>query len=392
MHFRFQNIAGSISTLVFILLFVFAGIFAGMFALRPAVAEAAASISLSPASGTYHVGETITVFATVAGSVPLNAISGSILFPPDQFSIVSVSKSSSILNFWVTEPAFSAGSGVVRFEGVVLGGFSGQSGTVVAINVRPLKEGTASARFQNAQVLANDGQGTDITGPTAGATYTIIPPAPKSQPPTPVEQPQPTETSQPAPTLAAPHIMLGNKYGSMSINGTSDYPTSQVLITFIGPDGSKIFLIDQTNEGGEFSVLVPKTLKYGRYTVTAVIIKSDKTSTQPSNTLRIQVGTIFSDLAWWDWLAIILLLLAIIYLVARLYFHFGRKATNVERRIYDAERTTDKVFDKLHAEVRNIEKNRLNTADKRAVSDLEKDLDAAERTIDKKIEDIDVGE
>ena len=139
MYFYLQNNMVKIHLIVlFFLLFVF----------NPLVANAA-NLSISPSSGTYMVGETITVRAVISGDVPLNAISGSILFPTGIFSIQSVSKNTSILNFWVTEPSFGKGSGVVRFEGVVLGGFQGSTGTIVTISLKALKTGSGTISFQN---------------------------------------------------------------------------------------------------------------------------------------------------------------------------------------------------------------------------------------------------
>lgn len=348
----------------------------------------AASLSISPSSGTYEVGETITVRAMVTSDSPLNAISGSILFPPSSFSVQSVSKSSSILNFWVTEPTSGKSSGVVRFEGVTLGGFYDRTGTVVTVSLKALNVGTAVVTFQNGQVLANDGEGTDITGSFGGATFNIIPATkapPKETPPAPEEK-------QPAPTLNAPEIMRGSKFGSPAILGTSDYPNAGVLLTFTALDGVKVFITGQADSDGGFTLLVPNSLKRGTYSVTAVMIRSDKTNSAVSNTIIIEIGNIFSDIGWQIWLLILLLLLLILYLIWRIYNHFWKNKNiykAIKREADEAEKVAHKSFDILREDIHDLEEDdKLGSAERRKISGIEKDLDSAEKVIDKEIEDI----
>src|SRR3989344_808049 len=103
----------------------------------------AAFLSLSPASGTYSVGDRITVKILVSSSdASINAVSGAL--------------------------SFSNTTGTVNFEGVALAGFQGNAGTLVTMTFRALKAGSGAISFQSGQVLANDGQGTDITSGLSG--------------------------------------------------------------------------------------------------------------------------------------------------------------------------------------------------------------------------------
>ena len=117
----------------------------------------AADLSLTPSNATFEVGDTITLQVVASSNSSLNAISGAIQFPTSIFSIESVSKSNSVLSFWVTEPSLSKTMGVVNFEGVALSGYIGGSGNVVTIKVKALKAGSGRITFQSGQVLANDG-------------------------------------------------------------------------------------------------------------------------------------------------------------------------------------------------------------------------------------------
>ena len=96
----------------------------------------AATLSLSPSSGTYVVGETFSV-SIIANSAnqALNAIDSIVSFPTDKLQVTSVSKESSIISLWIEEPTFFNNTGKVSMSGVVLTpGFSGSAGKVLKIN------------------------------------------------------------------------------------------------------------------------------------------------------------------------------------------------------------------------------------------------------------------
>src|SRR6185503_11214158 len=116
-----------------------------LFIFLPSVVQAA-TLSVNPTSGSFKTGDRVALKVVVTSNgVPFNAVSGVLSISPSVFTIESVSKANSVLNFWVTEPNASAGT--VKFEGVALGGFSGVSGTVVTINVRAIKAGTGVVSF-----------------------------------------------------------------------------------------------------------------------------------------------------------------------------------------------------------------------------------------------------
>jgi len=76
----------------------------------------AASLYLSPSSGTHTVGNIFTVSAYVnTNNAAINNSDATINFPTDLLEVVSVSRSSSIFSLWVEEPAFSNGGGTISF-------------------------------------------------------------------------------------------------------------------------------------------------------------------------------------------------------------------------------------------------------------------------------------
>lgn len=159
-------------------------LFLGICALAPFTTHAA-SLYLSPGTGTYKVGDTITatIYVESTGQA-MNAVSGTVSVPTDSFDIVGVSNSGSIVNFWVQEPVRQGTS--ATFEGVVLNpGYSGPAGKIATVTLRAKRTGTGSLSFSSASILANDGKGTNLLSGTRGATYTIgegatPPPAPQA--------------------------------------------------------------------------------------------------------------------------------------------------------------------------------------------------------------------
>ena len=86
----------------------------------------AATLSVSPGTGVYQSGTTFTAKVVVnTQGDPINAADGSLKFNPQELSVVSVNRSSSIFNLWVTEPAFSNSAGTISFSGGLPSGYTG---------------------------------------------------------------------------------------------------------------------------------------------------------------------------------------------------------------------------------------------------------------------------
>jgi hypothetical protein len=137
------------------------------------VAEAA-SLYLSPATGVHQANSTFSVRVMVnTQGQSINAADASLSFNPRELSVVSVNRSSSIFNLWVTEPTFSNSVGSINFSGGLPSGYSGTAGTVMTITFRAVGSGTARVNFSNGSVLANDGRGTNVLTTMNGGTYTI---------------------------------------------------------------------------------------------------------------------------------------------------------------------------------------------------------------------------
>lgn len=144
----------------------------------------AATLGVSPATNTYTVGDRATITVYVSSDTSVNAVSGVLKIPTDIFSVVSVSKSSSFLSFWVTDPVYHDSDGSIHFEGVSPGaGYSGSHGTVITVTLRAKQPGTGVFSFDGtSQVLANDGNGTDILAASPGASLSVVSAASQSTP------------------------------------------------------------------------------------------------------------------------------------------------------------------------------------------------------------------
>ncbi|OGG71099.1 hypothetical protein A3I99_03045 [Candidatus Kaiserbacteria bacterium RIFCSPLOWO2_02_FULL_45_11b] len=134
----------------------------------------AATLSLSPSTGVYTTGSTFTVRAVVnTQGKPVNAAEGTIKFNPAEVTVVSVNRSGSIFNLWVTEPTFSNSAGTISFSGGMPSGYTGSAGTIFSITFKTTNASAAKVNFTNGSVLANDGMGTNVLSSMNGGSYTI---------------------------------------------------------------------------------------------------------------------------------------------------------------------------------------------------------------------------
>lgn len=134
-----------------------------------------ASLYLSPSANSSKIGQsfTATVFVSSAEQA-MNAAQGTISFPADKLSVVSLSKSGSVVSLWIQEPSFSNSSGTVSFEGIVLNpGFTGSAGKMISINFKAKAAGDAVVSFSSGSILANDGKGTGILSGFGNARFNI---------------------------------------------------------------------------------------------------------------------------------------------------------------------------------------------------------------------------
>lgn len=149
-------------------------LFAAALLCTPAVSFAAA-LNAFPATIAVSAGEAFTETVSVSSSdQALNATSGTVTFPTDLLSVSSVSNANSILTLWVEQPTYSNYLGTVTWSGVVPNpGFIGAGGRVLSIRFFAKRAGTATIAFSSSEVLANDGNGTNILTAAHPASVSI---------------------------------------------------------------------------------------------------------------------------------------------------------------------------------------------------------------------------
>lgn len=103
---------------------------------------------------------------------PLNAIEGTVRFPTDLLEFKSLEDGNSIVNFWL-EHSVSGKTGEVVFSGITPGGYQGSKGLIFSMTFLVKQEGRGTFSIHNAQVLQNDGKGTEAKLQTFDSQFII---------------------------------------------------------------------------------------------------------------------------------------------------------------------------------------------------------------------------
>ena len=142
---------------------------------------AAATVSVSPASGTFITGSTfdVSIFLDTEGK-DVNTVKVSLEFPPDKLQLVSPSLGKSIVGVWMSQPVFDNQRGVIEFMGGIPNGINVSNGLIAKMTFRARGVGRAHLRFgSDSRVLLNDGLGTDDLNNTHNGVYNLVLPLPR---------------------------------------------------------------------------------------------------------------------------------------------------------------------------------------------------------------------
>lgn len=123
-----------------------------------------ASLYFSPLSENPRASSNFTLtIKTDSLAQAINAINGQLVFNPDKLEIINVSRIGSIFNIWLEEPNYSNLKGALSFQGgVPRPGFIGNGGTILHVIFKAKSQGITSVIWKKAEILANDGKGTNI--------------------------------------------------------------------------------------------------------------------------------------------------------------------------------------------------------------------------------------
>jgi len=140
----------------------------------------AATLSLSPSTGTFSIGSTfdVSILLNTEGQ-SINALSASISFPPDMLQVVSPSTGKSVIGVWTANPKLDNRLGKIEIEGGIPGGVNASNALVSTITFRVKSVGDAVVRFKDdSKVLLNNGLGTNALTQTSNAVYKFKLPPP----------------------------------------------------------------------------------------------------------------------------------------------------------------------------------------------------------------------
>lgn len=133
-----------------------------------------ASLFLSPASGTYSVGQSFVVRVFVSSSQAVNTFD--VYISTNDLTVIGIDSGGSICSLYPSPPSKTATT--AHFQcGLPTPGYTGSNGYIGAVTVKGNFQGVATMSIDaNSSVLANNGLGTNILVNRGGASFTIQPP------------------------------------------------------------------------------------------------------------------------------------------------------------------------------------------------------------------------
>ncbi len=153
--------------------FSFLFLFAALMGMAAVVSHDLSAIKIVASAPSVERGTVFSIDVLVSASTPVNAVTITLQFPPDQVEVLGVDRGESVLTLWTSDPKVENGT-VFLEGGTYKKGFIGEH-KIATINVRALKAGKATFATGDIKLLAGDGKGTVVkTNTTAGTLSTAI--------------------------------------------------------------------------------------------------------------------------------------------------------------------------------------------------------------------------
>jgi hypothetical protein len=162
------------------------------------------SIYLSPASGSYQIGDTVTLSVREnSGATNVNAVEADLSYTAAQLQYLSTDFTGTSFELAATS---SGGSGSVTIARATSNNTLAGDHLIAAVSFKVLASGSSAISFKSSSALAGTSDSKSTNATTQGATLTLTTP-PVTPPPTPTPTPPPagggsTQTPAPAPTAA----------------------------------------------------------------------------------------------------------------------------------------------------------------------------------------------
>lgn len=140
----------------------------------------AASLSLSPAAGTFVVGSTFDISLLLnTEEEAVNAVSVFLQFPSDKLQLISPTSGKSAIDLWVVPPRFNNVAGTIELQGVITGGTRASNVLITSLTFRARSVGVSVIKIgDESRVLLHDGAGTDALRTIGNGIYTLVLPPP----------------------------------------------------------------------------------------------------------------------------------------------------------------------------------------------------------------------
>lgn len=121
------------------------------------------------------LGDEIPVQLNVSTKSPVNAIGGKVVFPLDILKADAVTRSTSLIDLWSEDPTISNTGGLISWSGGIVeaGADTEIHGTVFTIHFHAVKTGKAKLRVEDGELLARNGEGTNILSGQNGITIYV---------------------------------------------------------------------------------------------------------------------------------------------------------------------------------------------------------------------------
>lgn len=135
------------------------------------VSAAGGELYLTPASGSYSSGTTVTVtIKENSGSTPVNAVQANLTYPSSQLQFQSINTSTSP---FTTTLQNSGGSGTVQIGVGALGSSVTGDAIIAIVTFTVIGTGTAAVQFAAGSGIAQTSDSTDICKKKTGSSYTL---------------------------------------------------------------------------------------------------------------------------------------------------------------------------------------------------------------------------
>lgn len=140
----------------------------------------AATLTVSPSTGSFTVGSTfsVSVYLNSEGQT-VNTVGATMLYPADRLQLVSPSTGNSIITLWTAVPSVDNAQGKIVLQGGIPNGMRVDKGIVTTLTFRVKAVGTGFLKFSDtSRVLLNDGKGSDVLRQLNNGVFTLTLPPP----------------------------------------------------------------------------------------------------------------------------------------------------------------------------------------------------------------------